>query len=114
VVTNDLKRSINLDYRMGEVYSLVNTAKVKFPQSKSVLIGVLRRTDVAWQGIGESNDRYDWLVKTLWVTFVDPNKWLEDWDFARNGLHTKRRGARCLSQPYSRVDGLGGRREKLD
>jgi len=27
VGTNDLKRSINLDYVMGVVYSLVNTAK---------------------------------------------------------------------------------------
>jgi len=39
VGTNDLKRSINLDYVMGEVYSLVNTAKGKFPQSKIVLRG---------------------------------------------------------------------------
>jgi hypothetical protein len=31
VGTNDLKRSINLDYVRGEVYSLVNTAKGKFP-----------------------------------------------------------------------------------
>jgi hypothetical protein len=34
VGTNGLKRSVNLDYMMGEVYSLVNTAKVKFSQSK--------------------------------------------------------------------------------
>jgi hypothetical protein len=47
VGTNDLKRSVNLDYVMCEVYSLVNMAKVKFPQSKIVLSGVLRRTDVA-------------------------------------------------------------------
>jgi hypothetical protein len=47
VGTNDLKRCVNLDYVMGEVYSLVNTAKVKFPQSKIVLSGVLRLTDVA-------------------------------------------------------------------
>jgi len=47
VGTNDLKRSISLDYVMGEVYSLVNTAKGKFPQSKIVLSGVLWRTDVA-------------------------------------------------------------------
>jgi hypothetical protein len=52
VGTNDLKRSINLDYLMGEVYSLVKTAKGKFPQSKIVLSGVLRRTDVAWRRIG--------------------------------------------------------------
>jgi len=69
---------------MGEAYSLVNTANVKFPQSKIVLCGVLRRTDVAWQRIGALNDRYDWIAKTLGVTFVDPNSWLEDWDFARD------------------------------
>ena len=48
VGTNDLKRSTNLGYVMDEVYSLVNTAKRKFPQSKTVLSGVLRRTDMAW------------------------------------------------------------------
>jgi len=46
VGTNYLKRSINLDYAMGEVYSLVNKAKLKFPGSKIVLSGVLRWTDV--------------------------------------------------------------------
>jgi len=29
VATNDIKRSVNLDYVMGEVYSLVNKAKLK-------------------------------------------------------------------------------------
>jgi hypothetical protein len=48
VGTNDLKRSKNLDYVMGEVYLLVNMAKVKFPQSKIVLSGVLQRTDLTW------------------------------------------------------------------
>jgi hypothetical protein len=67
---------------MGEVYSLVNTAKGKFPQSRIVLSGVLRRKDVAWRRIGVLNGRYDWIAKTLGVTFVDPNSWLEDWDFA--------------------------------
>ena len=71
VGTNNLKRSANLDYVMGEVYSLVNTANVKFPQSKIVQSGVLRRTDVAWRRIGALNDRYDWIAKTLGITFVD-------------------------------------------
>ena len=31
VGTNDVRRSRNLDYIMGEVYDLVNTAKAKFP-----------------------------------------------------------------------------------
>jgi len=57
VGTNDLKRLINVDYVTGEVYSLVNTAKGKFPQSTFVLSVVLRRTDVAWRCIGALNDR---------------------------------------------------------
>jgi hypothetical protein len=74
---------------MGEVYSLVKKAKVKFPQSK-IVCGVLWRTDVAWRCIGALHDRYDWIAKTLGVTFVDPNSWFEDWDFARDGLHINR------------------------
>jgi hypothetical protein len=60
------------------------------------------------------NDRYDWIAKTLGVTFVYPNSWLEDWDFTRDGLHINRRGARRLSQVYSRVTGLCGRGKKMD
>ena len=59
VGTNDLKRSVNLEYVMGEVYSLVNKAKVKFPLSKIVLSGVPRGTDVSWWRIRALNDSYD-------------------------------------------------------
>ena len=48
------------------------------------------------------------------MTFVDPNSWLEDWDFARDGLHVNFRGARRLGQLYCRVSGLVGRRKKMD
>lgn len=114
VGTNDLNRYVNLDYVMGKVYSLVDKAKVKFPKSKIVLSGVLRRTDLSWRRIGALNDRYEWIAKTLGVTFVDPNSWLEDWDFARDGVHINRRGARRLGQLYSRVSGLGDRGKKVD
>jgi len=57
-------------------------------------------------------DNYDWIAKTLGVIFDGPNSWLEDWDFARDGLHINRRGARRLSQLYSRFGGLGGRGKK--
>jgi len=107
---NDLKRTINLDYVMGVVYSLVNTAKVRFPQSKIVLSGVLRRTDVSWRRIGALNDRYGWIVKTLGVTFVDPNSCLKDWNFARDVLHINRRGGRQLC---CRLGGLGGRGKNM-
>jgi hypothetical protein len=41
VGTNDVRRSRNLDYIMGEVHD-VNTAKTKSPGSRIVLSGVLR------------------------------------------------------------------------
>ena len=46
VGTNDFRKSINLDYKMGEVYDLVNMGKAKFQSSRLVLSGVLRSKDV--------------------------------------------------------------------
>jgi hypothetical protein len=43
VGTNDLRQTAKLDYVMGDVYALENKAKTKFPQSRLVLGGVLRR-----------------------------------------------------------------------
>jgi hypothetical protein len=47
VETDNIRRYRNLDYVMGEVYDLVNTAKTKFPGSRLVLSGVLRTTCVS-------------------------------------------------------------------
>jgi len=91
--TNDLRRTGNLDYIMGVVYDLVNTAKTKFSTSRVVLSGLLRRQDVSWRRNGAVNSRYEWVAQTLGVTFVDRNSWVDDWDFGRDGLHINRRGA---------------------
>jgi len=40
------------------------------------------------------------------LTFFDPNSWIEDGDFARNGLHLVGRGKRRRGQLYVRVSGL--------
>ncbi|PNF22004.1 hypothetical protein B7P43_G17607 [Cryptotermes secundus] len=112
VGTNDIRRSANLDYVMEDAYDLVNKAKTNFPKSKLVLSGVLRRRDVSWRRIGAINSRYDWIAKTLGVTFVDLNSWVEDWDFGRDGLHMNRSGTRRLSQLYSRVCGFSGGGQK--
>jgi hypothetical protein len=77
---------------MRDVYALVKKAKTKFPQASLVLSGVIRHRDVLWQCIGALNDRYDWVARTLGVTFVDPNSWIENWDFGRAGLHINRSG----------------------
>jgi len=38
---------------------------------------------------------------------------VDDWDFGKDGLHINRRGARHLSQLYSKVCGIGGGRHKM-
>jgi hypothetical protein len=93
---------------VGWCVCLVNKAKTKFPQSRLNLSSVLRRRDVSWRRIGALHGRYDWIDKALGSTCVDPNSWIEDWDFGRDGLHINRSGARKLSQLYSRVCGFGG------
>jgi hypothetical protein len=47
---------------------------------------------VSWRLIGARNDRFDWVAKALGLTFVDPNSWLSDGDFAIDGLHLNGRG----------------------
>jgi hypothetical protein len=63
---------------------------------------------VSWRRIGALNGRYDWIEKTLGITFVDPNSRTEDWYLGRDGLLIIRSGARKLSQLYARVCGFGG------
>ena len=52
-------------------------------------------------------------IENVGVTFVDPNSWVDDWDFGRDGLHTNRRGARHLGQLYFGVCGISSRRQKM-
>jgi hypothetical protein len=76
----------------------VATAKSKLPNCRLVLSGVLRRRDVSWRRIGALNDTFDWVANALEITFVDPNTWIEDRDFARDGLHLNGRRKRRPGQ----------------
>ena len=111
VGTNDLKTKRTLDFVMREVYVLVSEKKL--PNCRLVLSGVLRRRDVSWRRIGALNDRFDWISNALGLNFVDRNSWIENGDFARDGLHLNRRGKRRLGQLYARVSGpdVGGTAE---
>ena len=84
---NNFRRNRNLDYVTGNAYDLVNMAKIKPSTSRVVLGGMLQRRDMSWHCIGAVNSRYEWVAKTLGVTFVDPNNWVDDWNSGGDGLH---------------------------
>jgi hypothetical protein len=94
---------------MGDVYNLVNMAKTKFSTSKVVLSGVCAEA----RHVLAVHCRYKWVAQMLGVTSVDPNSWVDNWDFGRDGLHINRRGTRHLGQLYSRVHGIGSGRQKM-
>jgi hypothetical protein len=96
VETNDVRNYRHLYYIMGEVYDIVNTAKAKFPGSRLVLSGALRSKRVKWRRVGVANDRLEWVARSLVATFVDPNIWIRDVDFGRDGLRLNRNGSREL------------------
>ena len=98
---------------MGEMYDLVNTAKAKFPDSRLVLSGVLRSKGLNWRRVGAANDRFGRVARNLGATIVDPNSWIRDRDFGRDGLHLNRNGARQLGDLYSRVCGTDGESQKV-
>ena len=84
VGTIDLRTTRNIDFVIGEVYALWSRAKKKLPNCRPVLSAVLRRRDVSWRRIGALNDKFDWVANAFELTFVDPNRWVEDADFARD------------------------------
>ena len=106
VGTNDVRRPRNLDFIMGEVYDLVNTAKAKFPGFRLALSGVLRSKGVKWRRVGAANDRLEWVARALGATFVDPNRWIGDEFYGSDRLYLNRFGARQLGDHYSRVCGI--------
>ena len=68
---------------------------------------------MSWRCIGIVISRSEWAVNALEVAFVDLNIWVDDWDFASDGLQINRIGARHLVQLYSRVFGIGSGRQKM-
>jgi hypothetical protein len=65
-------------------------AKAKFPGYRLVLSGVWGSKGVTWRLVGAANDRLKRVTRSLGAIFVDPNNWIRDVDFGRDGLHLNR------------------------
>jgi hypothetical protein len=98
---------------MGELYDLKNAVKANFSDSKLELSGVLRSKGMSWRRVGAISHRLEWVAGNLGATFVDPNGWIGDGDFSRDGLHLNRDGATQLGDIYCRVSAAGDEGQRV-
>jgi hypothetical protein len=113
VGSKDLRSTRKLDYLMEVEYSLVATAKSKFPHFRLVVSDVLRRRDVTWRRKGKWTTHNNWAAKTLGIAFVDPNSWIKDGAFGRDELLLNRRGARRLGYLNCTMCNCSGERSTM-
>ena len=101
--SNNLRRCRSFDHLMGDIYELGVAAKTRFPSSRIVLSGVIRRRDVWSRKVARINRDMDFVAKALGFMFVDPNGWISESSLGRDGVHLNRRGVAELSGLYTRV-----------
>ncbi len=101
---NDLRKR-NLDFVMGDMGDLVIKAPEKLPKAKIYISGILRRLDIPWRRVDIVNRMFEWVAQRRNVFFVDPNSWLQNGDFGRDGLHLNRSGSSKLGGLFSRFGG---------
>jgi len=89
----------------GRIICFGGYTKEEIPNYTLVLSGVLRSRDVSRWLIGALNDIIRCVAKALFLTFVDPNTWIEEGNFARDWLLLIGRRKKQLGQPYARVSG---------
>jgi len=95
------------------VYVGVVIKESKFPGPRLVLSCDLRSKGVKSRRVGAANDRLKWVARNQGATFLDPNSWIRDVDFGRDGLRLNRNGERQLGDLYSRVYGIDGGSQKV-
>ena len=60
VGTNDLKNSKSPEEVMGEIYSLARCVKDKYPKSKVLVNGIVKRRDVSYRYLDRVNENIRW------------------------------------------------------
>lgn len=95
---NDIHNSpSNPDFVIGDLWSLVELSKDKFPNAKIIVNGVLRRRGVSLALIKKLNAGIEWMTEALRVSYADPNPFVRHADFARDGIHLNESGTVVLA-----------------
>lgn len=90
---NDVHSSpSNPDFVIGDLWSLVELSKDKFPNARIIVNGTLRRRGVSQTLTKKLNSGIKWMADALRVSYADPNPFVRNADFARDGIHLNDNG----------------------
>ena len=70
---NDMINMESPDHVIGDLWSLIELIKQKFPNSKIILDGILWRRGFSYKFIHSINGGMAWLARCLRIGFADPN-----------------------------------------
>lgn len=91
--TNNIGKGVAAEEIMSDILDLVDHIRSEVKNAKIVISGLLRRRDINIRRTGRINNELDWLCQVRNCTMLDANCWINDNDFARNGIHLNRRGS---------------------
>lgn len=94
---NDIKGASEPDYIIGDMWTLVELMKVKFPCASIVVNGIVQRSGISFKLIKEINGGLKWLSDVLKVSYADPNMFIKSFHLARDGVHLNDSGVRIFS-----------------
>ena len=92
VGTNDLNKTKDVDYFIGNYWNSMIDLKIKFPNAKVSLSGVLKRKDMNYSFIRLINYNLSWMAKCFGFDFCNPNYVISYYHLDRSGLHLNWRG----------------------
>lgn len=94
---NDILTSPSLDHIIGDLWSLIELVKAKFPAANIIVNGVIRRKGIPKFETNQLNLGIKWMANALNVSFGDPDVYLNPNDFARDGIHLNAKGVDVFS-----------------
>lgn len=94
---NDVKDAPSPDYIIGDLYNLVEDAKVKFTKANIVVNGILWRKGFSRKMVQIVNNDIRWMTNCLDVGFADPNLIIERRHYANDQVHLNAEGNRIFA-----------------
>lgn len=102
-ITTFQRHITNKNMIKDEYRKMITEIKMQNANSKIVMSVLLRRSDVNREDINDVNEDLHKIAIEQKIHFVDPNSWLDDFCFARDGLYTNKKGSVRLSALFSRL-----------